>query len=231
MTSVPNQPHNERTVHFVSRANLRPKSAPIPGLFFYKVIMRFLLTLITCGFLGSMPLSADEFATKIIEAARSQIGKTVRYDPAYVGLDYPGGDIPIQSGVCTDVIIRALRSGLQLDLQERVHQDMRQHFRLYPNIWGLKRPDPNIDHRRVPNLITYFKRIGWAQAHPPKLSDIQPGDIITNIVPPRLAHIVIVSDRRGRSGNYKIIHNIGAGAVEEDRLNDFKMTGHFRVTR
>lgn len=116
-------------------------------------------------------------------AARDQIGKTVRYDPACVGLDYPGGDLPTRSGVCTDVVILTLRSGLNLDLQQLVHEDMRQNFEQYPQKWGLKRPDTNIDHRRVPNLRTYFERADWAQPHPPALAHIRSGDIITNIVP------------------------------------------------
>lgn len=193
--------------------------------------MRSFVTILVVGSLLISTLSANSTSTKIIEAARDQIGKTIRYDPAYVGLEYPGGDIPMASGVCTDVIIRALRSGLDSDLQQLVHEDMRQHFDQYPDNWGLKRPDPNIDHRRVPNLKTYFKRAGWSLPHPPKISDIQPGDIITNIVPPRLDRIVIVSNKRGRSGNYMIIHNIGSGTVEEDRLADFEITGHFRIHR
>ncbi|MEM1156778.1 MAG: DUF1287 domain-containing protein [Verrucomicrobiota bacterium] len=187
-----------------------------------------LMFLLITGMLNS-PLPADVASTKIIHAARDQIGKTVRYDPAYVGIEYPGGDIPITSGVCTDVIIRALRSGWKMDLQQLVHEDMRQHFDHYPERWGLKRPDPNIDHRRVPNLMTFFKRRGWQLPHPTRLDTIQPGDLITCLVPPRLDHIMIVSDRRGPSGNYMIIHNIGSGTVEEDRLGDFKITGHFRA--
>lgn len=190
--------------------------------------MRYLLIvlIIILGLVSESP--ADQTAQSIIKAARSQIGKTIRYDPAYVGLDYPGGDIPLVSGVCTDVVIRALRSGLKVDLQKRVHEDMSQHFSSYPEIWGLNRPDKNIDHRRVPNLMTYFKRQNLALSHPPKVEDIHPGDLITCLVPPRLAHIVIVSDTRGPSGNYMIIHNIGSGTVEEDRLTDFEITGHYR---
>ena len=191
--------------------------------------MRCLILAIVLAVTFTASLAAEANPSAIVWAARSQIGKTVRYDPAYVKLDYPGGDVPLRTGVCTDVVIRALRYGVQLDLQQLVHEDISQNLHAYPKIWGLKQADPNIDHRRVPNLITYFKRAGWALPHPPKISNIRPGDIITNIVPFRRAHIVIVSDRRGSSGNYMVIHNIGSGTVEEDRLTDFKMTGHFRV--
>jgi uncharacterized protein YijF (DUF1287 family) len=92
-------------------------------------------------------------ASPIVTAARKQIGKTVSYDPAYVGLEYPGGDLPIEKGVCTDVVVRALRDALTMDLQKLIHEDMKIAFSSYPKIWGLKKTDRNIDHRRVPNLM------------------------------------------------------------------------------
>ena len=101
-------------------------------------------------------------SSPIVVAARSQIGRTVIYDPAYVGLAYPGGDVPIERGVCTDVVIRALRDALKMDLQKLVHEDMSAAFSKYPKIWGLRKPDRNIDHRRVPNLMKYFERRGWS---------------------------------------------------------------------
>lgn len=170
-------------------------------------------------------------AADLVAAARSQIGITVRYDPAYVPLDYPGGDAPRDRGVCTDVVIRALRDAFGLDLQRRVHLDMRAHFWHYPQHWGLSRPDPNIDHRRVPNLETFFERQGWALAVTTDPSTYRPGDMVTCIVPPHLPHIMIVSDRKNRTGVPYVIHNIGAGVREEDRLFEFELTGHYRPAR
>ena len=163
---------------------------------------------------------------KIVEAARKQIGVTITYDPAYVSLEYPGGDIPKERGVCTDVVIRALRKGLDKDLQKLVHEDMKTAFSKYPKIWGLSRPDKNIDHRRVPNLIAFFKRRHTSVDVAKK--DFRAGDIITCTVPPNLPHVMIVSDRKNSGGLPLVIHNIGSGTREENRLDDFPITGHFR---
>jgi uncharacterized protein len=179
----------------------------------------------------ALPMHADEQKIRagIAQAARGQIGKTVRYDGSYRALDYPGGDVPMEVGVCTDVVIRALRASLGMDLQKLLHEDMKRAFGEYPNNWGLKRPDKNIDHRRVPNLQTYFKRSGWALAVSKDAKTYQPGDLVTCIVPPNLPHIMIVSDRTGKAGRPLIIHNIGSGTQEEDRLVEFKITGHYRI--
>lgn len=165
----------------------------------------------------------------IVDAARSQIGKTVDYDPAYVSLKYPGGDIPISKGVCTDVVIRALRKARKMDLQKLVHEDMRRNFSKYPKIWGLKRTDKNIDHRRVPNLRMFFKRKGWSLAVTKKKENYKPGDLVTCTVAGNLPHIMIVSDKKSADGTPLIIHNIGSGAKEEDQLFGFPLTGHYRV--
>ena len=164
-------------------------------------------------------------------AAREQVGVTMKYDPAYVSLKYPGGDVPEEGGVCTDVIIRALRSALEMDLQPLVHEDMEANFSGYPKNWGLKRPDKNIDHRRVPNLRTWLKRKGYQVAQPAEgaVREFQPGDMVTCTVPPNLPHIMIVSDRKNADGKPLVIHNIGGGAREEDRLEDFPLTGHYRI--
>ncbi|MDB6031224.1 MAG: hypothetical protein JWM16_1562 [Verrucomicrobiales bacterium] len=167
----------------------------------------------------------------ISTAARAQIGKTVRYDPAYRVLKYPDGDVPMEAGVCTDVVVRALRTSLKMDLQKDVHEDMAQNFDRYPKIWALKGPDKNIDHRRVPNLQAYFKRKGWNLPISKEPKDYQAGDLVTCIVPQNLAHIMIVSDRTNPSGRPLVIHNIGSGTQEEDRLFDFKLTGHYRVSK
>lgn len=165
----------------------------------------------------------------IASAARAQIGKTVRYDPAYRVLDYPNGDVPIETGVCADVVVRALRQSLALDLQKLVHEDMKSNFAGYPQNWGLTGPDKNIDHRRVLNLRTYFQRSGWELASSKALQDYWPGDLVTCIVPPNLPHIMVVSDRTNSLGQPLVIHNIGAGTQEEDRLFAFKITGHYRI--
>ena len=161
--------------------------------------------------------------------ARSQIGKTVRYDPEYRSLDYPNGDVPIDRGVCTDVVIRAMREAYHLDLQKLVHEDMKAAFSKYPQQWGLQKPDRNIDHRRVPNLRTFFRRKGWSLPVTQNAADYLPGDLITCIVPPNLPHIMIVSDRKNGMGVPLVIHNIGAGVLEEDRLFAFEHTGHYRI--
>ncbi|BDS07794.1 DUF1287 domain-containing protein [Oceaniferula spumae] len=169
--------------------------------------------------------------SEIVNAARTQIGKTVEYDPAYVGLKYPNGDIDISKGVCTDVVIRALRKARKIDLQKLVHEDMRANFSKYPKIWGLRRPDKNIDHRRVPNLQTLFKRKGWSLPVTKKKEDYKPGDLVTCTVAGRLPHIMIVSDVVDSDGTPMIIHNIGSGAREEARLFEFPLTGHYRVRK
>jgi len=167
-----------------------------------------------------------------VAAARAQVGVTLRYDPAYVRLPYPGGDVPEDRGVCTDVVIRALRAE-GLDLQEAVHEDMRAHFAAYPKRWGLRAPDRNIDHRRVPNLQVWFERRGWSVPVPPRAfsrpaSDYRPGDLVTWMLPGNLPHIGIVGDRRSADGTPLILHNIGRGTQEEDILFAYRMTGHYR---
>jgi uncharacterized protein YijF (DUF1287 family) len=166
-----------------------------------------------------------------VKAARTQIGKTVLYDSSYRLLNYPNGDVPIDKGVCTDVIIRAMRSAFNFDLQKHVHEDMKMNFSKYPQKWGLRYPDKNIDHRRVPNLQTFFRRQGWYLGISDRAKDYSPGDMVTCIVPPQLPHIMIVSDKKNGDGIPFVIHNIGAGVQEEDRLFEFKLTGHYRMIR
>jgi len=169
--------------------------------------------------------------TSFVESARAQIGKTVLYDSSYQVLDYPNGDLPIDRGVCTDVIIRAMRSTFNLDLQKLLHEDMKMNFSKYPQKWGLKYPDKNIDHRRVPNLQTFFKRRGWSLDISDKAEEYSAGDIVACIIPPNLPHIMIVSDKKNGDGIPLVIHNIGAGVQEEDRLFEFEITGHYRILR
>ncbi len=167
---------------------------------------------------------------QIVQAARQQVGQTLSYDPSYSKLDYPNGDVPVDRGVCTDVIIRALRTSRSLDLQKLVHEDMQQNFGKYPKIWGLRSPDKNIDHRRVPNLQKYFERQGWNLPLTNQANDYLPGDFVTVTVPPNLPHIMIVSNRKNSEGVPLVIHNIGAGTQEEDRLFEFPLTGHYRIS-
>lgn len=161
---------------------------------------------------------------RLIRAARKQIGVTRWYDPAYVGLGYPGGDVPEDRGVCIDVVIRAYRHAFEFDFQQAIHEDMRDHFSAYPDRWGLSRPDRNIDHRRVPNLETWLARRGYEQT----TLNWQPGDIVSCMVGGNLPHIAIVSDRIGRDGQYKVIHNIGRGAQEESLLGLYANERRFR---
>lgn len=168
-------------------------------------------------------------AGSLHDAAREQIGVTTRYDPAYVRLAYPNGDVPVDRGVCTDVVVRAFRRAHGMDLQKLLHEDMKTHFALYPKIWKLTKPDPNIDHRRVPNLRVWFTRQGWSLPVKQDPTAFLPGDIVTCTVPPNLPHVMIVSGQRSEDGSRPlVIHNIGAGTREEDRLFDFPLTGHFR---
>ena len=167
-------------------------------------------------------------ASPIVQAARTQIGQTTIYDPAYVGLKYPGGDVPLERGVCTDVIIRALRKGAGLDLQKLVHEDMKKAFAKYPKIWELKKTDRNIDHRRVPNLSCYFERKGYSLGASKNKRDYLAGDLVACLVGKR-PHIMIVSDKKAEDGTPLVIHNIGSGTKEENTLFAFKITGHFRL--
>jgi uncharacterized protein len=177
----------------------------------------------------SIPVSAlastSNAGVKLAAAARSQVGVTTGYDPAYVGLRFPGGDVDENTGVCSDVVVRALRV-LGIDLQERLNLDMKAHFSQYPTKWGLTSPDPNIDHRRVPNLATYFARRGYEQPVTSDPADFQPGDVVWIKLP--LDHIGIVSDRRV-DGRPMLIHNVGQGTQEEDVLFSWQIVGHYRV--
>lgn len=185
--------------------------------------------------LAGIAAPAQERAAPILlSAAHAQVGVTTRYDPAYVRLSYPGGDVPVDRGVCTDVVIRAYRA-LGIDLQQRVHEDMRAHFDDYPKLWGLARPDRNIDHRRVPNLAVFLARRGAALPVTREAMDYRPGDLVTWMLPGNLPHIGLVSDRRvagdpapALAARPLIVHNVGAGAQVEDVLFAWPITGHYR---
>lgn len=163
---------------------------------------------------------------KLVNDARKQINVTLGYDPGYRKIDFPMGDVPLSSGVCTDVVIRAYR-GQQIDLQQLVNQDMQQAWNSYPKLWGLKTTDRNIDHRRVPNLEIFFKRQGQSLSLT-DLSTFKAGDIVTWRLPRNLSHIGIVSDKITADGTPLIIHNIGQGTQEENILFKYQIVGHYR---
>lgn len=172
-------------------------------------------------------LPATRRAARLLDAARRQVGVTVRYDAGYSRIAFPNGDVPRERGVCTDVVIRAYRDAFGLDLQALVNDDMKAAFGAYPRNWGLSGPDRNIDHRRVPNLATWLTRRHARLEIPANPADWKPGDIFTSKVAGTGTHIGLVSDRAGRRSPM-IIHNIGAGAREEDALLDWPITGRFR---
>jgi uncharacterized protein YijF (DUF1287 family) len=164
---------------------------------------------------------------KLVSAARQQTLSAVTYDGSYARIGYPMGDVPADRGVCSDVVIRAYRA-IGIDLQVLVHEDMRAHFARYPRLWGLRQPDRNIDHRRVPNLQKFLER-AQAATRPAGAAAYLPGDLVTWMLPGNLPHIGIVSERLAPgSGNPLIIHNIGAGPAEEDMLFTYPITGHYR---
>ena len=180
--------------------------------------------------LASASAKAQSIGERIADAAIAQTSYAVVYDPAYVAIPYPGGDVPEGTGVCADVVIRSLRIA-GFDLQQLVHEDMTGAFAAYPNHWGLSRPDPNIDHRRVPNLEKFLTRAGARLPPSSNPGDYQPGDVVAwNLRGDAgfLPHIGVVTGRTGASGAPLVVHNIGAGPQLEDVLFDWKITGRYR---
>lgn len=172
--------------------------------------------------------TAEDFKQKLSDAAIERTSHIVIYNGAYRKLDYPGGDLPAMFGVCTDVVIRAYRT-VGIDLQKEVHEDMKSNFSKYPNNWGLTKTDTNIDHRRVPNLQTFFTRKGQSLAKSRDPEDYITGDIVSWILPNNMTHIGIVVDEL--STNKKrpmIVHNIGLGPKMDDILFKYTITGHYR---
>ena len=171
---------------------------------------------------------SQSFFTQLIQAADERTRQPVTYDGSYRAISYPGGDVPHNIGVCTDVVIRSYRK-VGRDLQQRVHEDMKTHFTRYPQIWGLQKPDSNIDHRRVPNLRVFFKRHGTELTISSQAKDYQAGDLVTWTVPQNRPHIGIVSNKKSvGSKRPLIIHNIGQGPQYEDMLFRYPITGHYR---
>lgn len=174
--------------------------------------------------------SRQEFTRRLVAAAIERTHRPVRYVSAYVRIPYPGGDVPADTGVCTDELIRSYRA-VGIDLQKEVHEDMMQNFAAYPNKrrWLLAHPDANIDHRRVPNLMVFFQRKGETLSITGRADDYAPGDLVTWDLGGNVPHIGIVVDQKSRSsGRYMVVHNIGEGPKMEDVLFNWKITGHYR---
>ena len=184
------------------------------------IFLLFLCILTICA-------SAQTFHLKLNRAAKELTKQKVTYDPSYYSIDYPNGDVPADRGVCTDVVIRAYRM-LGIDLQMEVHEDMKANFSLYPNNWGLKTTDKNIDHRRVPNLMKFFERKGTIKKKTRNAEDYLPGDIVCWDLGGGITHIGIVIDLKSDDGKRPLfVHNIGAGQVVEDLLDKYTIIGHY----
>lgn len=184
--------------------------------------------LIILFFLITAQIQAQSFQDSLAYAAEELTHQQVIYDPSYYSIEYPNGDIPADKGVCTDVVIRAFRK-MNIDLQKEVHEDMKANFEHYPNIWGLSRPDKNIDHRRVPNLMIFFSKFGEEVIKSQNAQDYLPGDIVCWNLGGSTTHIGLVSTKMNESDSrYLIVHNIGAGQVFEDMLFSFQIIGHYR---
>ncbi|MBC7075650.1 MAG: DUF1287 domain-containing protein [Syntrophomonadaceae bacterium] len=175
-----------------------------------------------------MPADKLTIPDLVLLGARQEVKNHTRYNASYVKIDYPGGDVPSNQGACTDVVIRAFRNA-GIDLQELIHEDMQNNFDLYPQIWGLDGPDPNIDHRRVPNQITFFKRYGLELSTDPRKNpdDWKWGDVVYWRFPNGEQHCGIISDRQKSNGIPLVIHNAGI-AREEDCLLRWEIIGHYR---
>lgn len=191
--------------------------AAIPRLFCFSVFL-FILTPV---------FGQPDFFQRFADSALTLTKQTVTYDPAYFNIKYPNGDVPADKGVCTDVVIRAYRK-MNIDLQKEVHEDMLSNFQKYTKSWGLSRPDKNIDHRRVPNLMTFFKRFGTIKIISQDPKDYLPGDIVCWNLGGGITHIGIVSGIKSSDGRtFLMIHNIGAGQVAENCLFWYKIIGHY----
>ena len=189
-------------------------------------LIRLLLISLALLPVQSFAVTPDTLVKEAIERTNYQ----VVYDGSYHTIKYPGGDVPGNIGVCTDVVIRSYRK-IGIDLQKLVHQDLKENFSTYPSkrIWGLNRPDTNIDHRRVPNLQIFFSRFGQVLPISTKSEDYSPGDLVTWMIPGNLPHIGIVTDKYNpETGNPMIVHNIGRGPKIEDMLFLYQITGHYR---
>ena len=179
----------------------------------------------------SRAVGQSSFYDRLADSTLTLTKQIVRYDPAYFQLDYPNGDVPKDKGVCTDVVIRAYRKH-GIDLQKEVHVDIKSNFSKYPKIWGLSEPDKNIDHRRVPNLMTFFTRHGTTKPITTNSKDYLPGDIVCWNLGGTVTHIgIVVKKKSNDRQRYLIVHNIGGGQVIEDCLFKFKIIGNYRYEK
>jgi uncharacterized protein len=168
------------------------------------------------------------FEEKLSNAALSIINPEVVYTPDYIAIKYPNGDVPANTGVCSDVVIRAYRK-LGIDLQKEVHEDMKVNFSNYPTKWNLKKTDTNIDHRRVPNLEVFFTRKGEKLLVSDNPADYKTGEIVTWMIGNKLPHIGIVTNKKSADGKRSmLVHNVGGGQVLEDCLFSYEIVGHFK---
>ncbi|MBE9467040.1 MAG: DUF1287 domain-containing protein [Bacteroidetes bacterium] len=175
--------------------------------------------------------SQTEFQIHLSDSTLTLTKQKVTYDPSYFRLNYPNGDVPSNKGVCTDVVIRAYRK-VGIDLQQLVHEDMQKNFEKYPKNWGLKKPDKNIDHRRVPNLMTYFSRFGKVLSSSQNGNDYKPGEIVCWNLGGGITHIgIIVNKKSTDNKRYLVVHNIGSGQVLADCLFNFKIIGHYEFEK
>ena len=189
-----------------------------------KALFKYIFVLV-CHFCFAQSITQQH---TLVSAALTLTQQKVTYDPSYFAIAYPNGDVPDDKGVCTDVIIRAYRK-IGIDLQKEVHEDMKANFNLYPKIWGLKTTDKNIDHRRVPNLMTFFERKEAGKSISKNAKDYLPGDIVCWNLGGAITHIGIVVNKRSADGKRNmIVHNIGSGQVLEDCLFNYKIIGHYR---
>jgi uncharacterized protein len=184
-----------------------------------------------CVALPQAPSAAGQsFLEKLSAAAVARTALVVRYDSAYVKIPYPNGDVPANTGVCTDEVIRSYRA-LGIDLQKEVHEDMDKNFSAYPNQrrWRLSHTDTNIDHRRVPNLQVFFSRKGQSLPITAHNADYLPGELVTWDLGGNIPHIgIVVNQKSPATGRYLVEHNIGAGPKIEDVLFSWRITGHYR---
>ncbi len=203
--------------------------------FYFSLI---LLTFLTCGQKNDNDINdgvaeatpKPSFEDKLSVAAISIVDPNIIYTPTYVSIKYPNGDVPAKTGVCTDVIIRAYRK-LGIDLQKEVHEDMAKNFSKYPTKWGLKKTNTNIDHRRVPNLETFFTRKGQKLTVTQNAKDYKIGEMVTWMINGKLPHIGIITNKKSPDGNPMIVHNVGGGQVLEDCLFSYEIVGHFKYEK
>lgn len=193
-------------------------------------ILRYLI-IASITIVSANTSAQDIFFKKLADSALVLTKQYVRYDGSYFTIKYPNGDVPVGIGVCTDVVIRAYRK-LHIDLQKEVHEDMKTNFSKYPKKWGLARPDKNIDHRRVPNLMTFFTRFGTVLKITTFAKDYEPGDIVCWNLGGSITHIGIVSSKKSTDDKrYLIVHNIGSGQVLEDMLFKYTIIGHYKYKK